>query len=273
MPELPEVETVCRGLARRLAGRRFAAVDVRRSHLRWPLPPHFASRLTGRRIEAVRRRAKYILVELDDDGVLMIHLGMSGRLYIDGDSERTHAHDHVIFRLDDGGRIVFNDARRFGMMDLADRARLDQHRLLKALGPDPLARNFTAPVLAAALKGKKTSVKAALMDQRLVAGLGNIYVSEALFRAGIAPKRRAGTITGPRVAGLVRAIRAVLREAIAAGGSTLRDYVQASGELGYFQARFRVYDRAGQPCRTCGTPIRRLVQTGRATYYCPTCQR
>ncbi len=272
MPELPEVETVRRGLARRLVGRRFAAVTVRQRRLRRPLPPRFAERLVGRRVEAVGRRAKYLLVELDDGQVLLVHLGMSGRLFIDG-ATAPGAHDHVVFVLDDGSRLTYHDARRFGLMALVRRDRLAAHPLLAGLGPEPLAADFTAPVLAAALAGRRTPIKAALLDQRVVAGLGNIYVAEALHRAGISPRRLAGSVGGARAANLLAAIKDVLAEAIAAGGSSLRDYVQATGELGYFQANFRVYDREGRPCPACAAPVRRLVQSGRSTFYCGRCQR
>lgn len=274
MPELPEVETVVRGLSPRLTGRRVAETLVRRPDLRRPFPAGLAQRLTGRLIERVRRRAKYILVDLDGGETLIAHLGMSGRMYIE-DRPRTEfgAHDHLVFTLDDGTCITFNDARRFGLVDMGATDALEQHALFKGLGPEPLSNQFNAAVLSAALKGKQTPIKAALLDQRVVAGLGNIYVCEALFRARISPTREAATIPGKRAEALVPEIVAVLGEAIAAGGSSLRDYVQATGELGYFQARFQVYDRENDPCVACERPVQRLVQSGRSTFFCRHCQR
>ena len=278
MPELPEVETVRLGLVPVLEGRRLVRVETRRPDLRIAFPPRFAERLTGRRIERLERRAKYILAHLDHDEILLMHLGMSGRFVVDtkrSNSTGSGAHDHVIFETDKGARVVFSDHRRFGLMTLLPTSESSSHKLLKGLGPEPLTTDFSAGYLAQALKGKKAPIKAALLDQRVVAGLGNIYVCEALFRAGISPKRLAATVSGARATGLVTAIRAVLNEAIAAGGSTLRDYRQSDGELGYFQHRFRVYDRAGEPCRKrgCGGRIKRIVQSGRSTFFCPVCQR
>jgi formamidopyrimidine-DNA glycosylase len=273
MPELPEVETVCRGLSLRLAGRRLMRVEARRADLRFPLPQQFAARLTGRRVERVRRRAKYILVELDDGSTLLAHLGMTGRMLVGAPGAAPGKHDHIVFETDDGATVTFNDARRFGMVDLIEDGGLAAHRLLKDLGPEPLGNAFSAPVLSAALDGKRTPIKAALLDQTVVAGLGNIYVCEALFRAGISPRRHAASVAGARAERLVPEIKAVLREAIAAGGSSLRDYVQADGELGFFQDRFRVYDREGEPCTACGAPVRRIVQSGRSTFFCGPCQR
>jgi formamidopyrimidine-DNA glycosylase len=274
MPELPEVETVARGLAHRLEGRRLVKAETRRGDLRWPFPKGFARKLTGRRVLKVRRRAKYIVMELDDGNALLAHLGMSGRMLLTkGRPAELDAHDHVILETDEGWCLRFNDARRFGMMDLVPLAKLEQHKLLKGIGPEPLGNAFNAPVLAAALKGKKTSIKAAILDQKVVAGIGNIYASEALFRARISPKRLAYTVQGERVEMLAQAIKDVLRDAIAAGGSSLRDYVQADGELGYFQHQWRVYDKEATPCPNCGTPIRRIVQGARSTFYCPKDQR
>jgi formamidopyrimidine-DNA glycosylase len=279
MPELPEVETVCRGLAARLQGRRLIRVLQRRPDLRFPLPARFAKRLTGRRIERIDRRAKYILVHLDDGQVLICHLGMTGRMLVGGPAPDLEIHDHVVFFAEGDVSVRFNDARRFGLMDLTTADALAGHKLLAGLGPEPLGRKFTGKALAAALKGKRTPIKAALLDQRIVAGVGNIYASEALFRAGISPKRLAHTIQGERANKLARMLRAVLSEAIAAGGSSLRDYVQTDGELGYFQHRWRVYDREGQRCRGCTCDpdvtggIKRIVQAGRATFYCPRKQR
>jgi formamidopyrimidine-DNA glycosylase len=278
MPELPEVETVCRGLAGLLEGRRLVRVEVRRPDLRIPFPKGLAAALTGRRVRRVRRRAKYILLDLDDNYVVIAHLGMSGRMAV---AARRNAppgpHDHVVLVTDDGTEIRFNDPRRFGLMTLARADELDAHKLFKGLGPDPLSPAFTPAGLVAALKGRTTSLKAALLDQRIVAGLGNIYVSEALYRAGLSPRRKSGTVNLARAQKLVPAIRQVLREAIAVGGSSLRDHVQPSGELGYFQHQWRVYDRAGQPCPLHGQSprpvvIKRIVQGGRSTFYCPKCQ-
>ncbi|MGD9742034.1 MAG: bifunctional DNA-formamidopyrimidine glycosylase/DNA-(apurinic or apyrimidinic site) lyase [Dongiaceae bacterium] len=279
MPELPEVETVCRGLAMRLEKRRLVRVEQRRADLRWPLPRRFAARLAGRRIERIERRAKYILMHLDGREVLLCHLGMSGSMLV-GEGEPTLLpHDHIVLHTDDGWYVKFNDARRFGMMDLVAGAKLGRHRLLAGLGPEPLDPAFDGPRLAAALKGKATPIKAALLDQRVVAGLGNIYVSEALFRAGLSPRRLARTVQGERAVRLAAAIKRVLEAAIAAGGSSLRDYVQTNGELGYFQHRWAVYDKEGHPCPGCDCAIaatggiRRLVQSGRSTFYCARRQR
>ncbi|MCL5777679.1 bifunctional DNA-formamidopyrimidine glycosylase/DNA-(apurinic or apyrimidinic site) lyase [Limibaculum sp. FT325] len=282
MPELPEVETVRRGLEPVLAGHVLARVEQRRADLRWPLPERFAERLTGRRVGALGRRSKFILASLDGDETWLIHLGMTGRVLIEGRmmGEFHHAtpapgpHDHVILTTGDGVRIVYNDARRFGAMDLWPTESLSAHPWLARLGPEPLGNDFSAPVLAARLAGRMTPIKAALLDQRTVAGLGNIYVSEALHRAGIHPARMAGAISAARIERLVAEIRATLSEAIAAGGSSLRDYRQADGELGYFQHAFLVYDRDGEPCRRqgCAGTIRRIVQAGRSTFYCAKCQ-
>jgi formamidopyrimidine-DNA glycosylase len=281
MPELPEVETVRRGLARCLEGHVLARVEQRRPDLRAALPERFAERLTGRRVEAVRRRAKYLLLGLDDGSTLIIHLGMSGRLLVASGrrAEPSRPHDHVILETDDGVVVRFNDARRFGLMALAQAGKIDSHPLIADLGPEPLGDQFDEAALSAALARRRTSIKAALLDQRVVAGLGNIYVSEALFHAGISPRRTAASVAGARAGRLVPAIRRVLNDAIAAGGSTLRDYVQSSGELGRFQHRFAVYDRAGQACPGCTCEvgrtggIRRILQSGRSTFYCPRRQR
>jgi formamidopyrimidine-DNA glycosylase len=279
MPELPEVETVCRGLAMKMEGRVLTRVEQRRPNLRIPFPERMAERLTGRRVVTIRRRAKYILIHLDDDQVLIVHLGMSGRMTIGQDLGPPGAHDHVLLTTDDGSDIRFNDARRFGLMAMTGADALDSHPLLASLGPEPLGNEFNAETLSRALKSKITPIKSALLDQTVVAGLGNIYVCEALFRAGISPKRIAATVAGRRAERLVPVIREVLTEAIAAGGSTLRDYVQASGELGYFQHRFAVYDRAGEACPGCTCDISstggvaRIVQANRSTFYCPRRQR
>ena len=274
MPELPEVETVRRGLAARLAGRRITHVTVRRPDLRRPLPPDMGQALTGRTLQRFGRRGKYLLLHLDSGNVLLVHLGMSGRMSVD-DAPSGGAHEHVVLHFDDGAVLSYEDHRRFGLMDLADAGRLEEHELLRSMGPEPLAPNFDGPALAKRLHAKDTPIKAALLDQRVVAGLGNIYVCEALFHAGLSPRRRAGSVQGRRADRLASAIRGVLEDAIAAGGSSLRDYVQASGELGYFQHRFAVYDRADQPCPgcDCGAAVRRIVQSGRSTFYCAKRQR
>jgi formamidopyrimidine-DNA glycosylase len=284
MPELPEVETVRRGLLPAMEGRRIARAEVRRPDLRWPFPERMADRLTGARVQGIGRRSKYLLVELDSGETLLVHLGMSGRMLVGGRvlGEYVHdtgaedsPHDHVVLHMEDGPRVTFNDARRFGVMDLWPSADIANHRLLRALGPEPLGNAFGADLLARAFRGKAAPVKAALLDQGVVAGLGNIYVSEALARAGIHPRRAAGRIGRDRLERLAPAIRAVLEEAIEAGGSTLRDHRQADGGMGAFQHRFRAYDREGRPCLTegCGGTVRRIVQSGRSTYYCPGCQR
>lgn len=280
MPELPEVETVARGLAAVWEGRRFAHVECRRPDLRRPLPAGFAERLTGRRVERVGRRAKYLVVRLDGDLVLLAHLGMSGRMVISrGRNAPPGPHDHVDFVGDDGTTVTFCDPRRFGLLALCAAADLDRHPLLAALGPEPLETAFTPDVLARALAGRRSPLKVALLDQGVVAGLGNIYVAESLFRAGLSPLRRADGLTADEIARLVAAIRAVLVEAIAAGGSSLRDHVRPTGELGYFQHSFAVYDREGQGCPGCICDvartggIRRIVQSGRSTFYCAKKQR
>lgn len=280
MPELPEVETVCRGLATKLEGRRLKQVIQRRPDLRFPLPTGFAERLRGRRVQRVRRRAKYILIDLDNQQVVLVHLGMSGRMIaIQAPIPEFDRHDHVIFETDDGTLVRFNDARRFGFMDLVASRDLDGHPLLADLGPEPLDDEFDGPALAEALSGKKTPIKAALIDQRVVAGIGNIYASECLFRAGISPRRLACSVQGERAGRLAAAIKQVLREAIASGGSSLRDFVQTDGELGFFQHQWAVYEKEGLRCPGCicqssqNGGIRRIVQSGRSTFYCPSRQR
>lgn len=271
MPELPEVETVCRGLRGVLKGRRFAHVVVRRKDLRIPFPKGLAAALTGRRVERIYRRAKYVMMNLDDGQVLIVHLGMSGRMTITQQAVAPGKHDHVIFTTDEGTQITFNDPRRFGLMALAAQSEVDAHKFFCHLGPDALSESFNAVSLSAALKGRKTSIKVALMDQRIVVGVGNIYACESLYRAGISPKRRAGTVAGRRAAALVPVIKEVLRQAIAAGGSSLRDHVQPSGELGYFQDSWQVYGREGEACGK-GHAVRRTIQGGRSTFYCARCQ-
>ena len=278
MPELPEVETVMRGLRARMEGRVIRRAEVRRPDLRWPFPDGLAARLTGARVLGFRRRAKYILMRLDGGGSVLLHLGMSGRMLI-----RRHGanepilHEHVGMETDDGWVVGFVDPRRFGSIDLVATDAEDGHRLLAGLGPEPLDDAFTPAVLSAALAGRRTPIKAALLDQRIVAGLGNIYVCEALYRAGIAPSRHAADVAGNGAARLVPEIKATLHEAIAAGGSSLRDYVQPDGELGYFQHAWRVYGREGEHCPACpGQPacpgIQRVVQSGRSTFLCPLAQ-
>ncbi|WP_313136274.1 bifunctional DNA-formamidopyrimidine glycosylase/DNA-(apurinic or apyrimidinic site) lyase [Paracoccus jeotgali] len=279
MPELPEVETVRRGLLPHLQDARIARLVLNRAGLRWPFPPDLVQVATGARVTGLRRRSKYVLLDLDRDASILLHLGMSGRIVIDGagvgefhrDPSILPQHDHVVIETDAGTRITLNDARRFGMVDLV---RGDGGPLLAGLGPEPMDEAFTGAVLAAAFAGRRAPVKALLLDQRVVAGLGNIYASESLFRAGIDPRRAAGRIGRARLDALAGHIQDVLAEAIAAGGSSLRDHRQASGELGYFQHSFRVYDREGAPCPRPGCPgqIRRIVQSGRSSFFCPRCQ-
>ena len=274
MPELPEVETVCRGLESSLVGHQLTKVIQRRPDLRWPLPENFAERLQGRTVKRLYRRAKFILADLDDDYVWMTHLGMSGRMFVHEEPEPTLGkHDHIVIETDGGHTIIFQDHRRFGMMDLVIGKNLKNHRLLSGLGPEPLGNSFNGVTLSDALRGRRTPIKSALLNQKVVAGLGNIYVCEALFHSGISPRRLATSIPGRRAERLAPAIRDVLTKAIAKGGSTLRDYVQASGELGYFQHEFSVYGREGQPCASCAKPVSRLVQAGRSTFFCSNCQR
>ncbi|MDH3231921.1 MAG: bifunctional DNA-formamidopyrimidine glycosylase/DNA-(apurinic or apyrimidinic site) lyase [Alphaproteobacteria bacterium] len=283
MPELPEVETVARGLAAAVEGRTILRAEARRPDLRFPLPPDLAERLAGRRLERIARRAKYMLLHLDDGAVVILHLGMSGRLLILNSTASDHPpfgpHDHVIFTFEGGTEVRFNDVRRFGMLDICAMDALATHPLLCDIGPEPLGNDFNGPALAAALKGRRTPIKAALLDQRTVAGLGNIYVCEALFRAGISPKRQATTVQGRRAETLATAVKSVLNDAIASGGSSLRDYVQPSGELGYFQHRWAVYGREGEACPGCDCAVAetggigRIVQSGRSTFYCSRRQR
>ena len=293
MPELPEVETVRRGLVPVMDGARFDKVEANRPDLRQPLPKDFVRRLEGNTVVGLGRRAKYLTADLSSGEVLLMHLGMSGSFRVEQDAgvrtpgafhhprSAAHAHDHVVFHMSSGARIIFNDPRRFGLMLLVARGTLEDHPLMRQVGPEPLGNAFDAAMLAHACHGKKTSLKAALSDQKVVAGLGNIYVCEALHRARLSPRRSAETLATrsgqptPRAAALVAGIKAVLEDAIAAGGSSLRDHRRPDGELGYFQHNFRVYDRAGSSCPTrgCMGTIRRIVQGGRSTYYCPVCQR
>ncbi len=286
MPELPEVETVRRGLVPVMEGAVFAHVEARRPDLRFPLPSGFADRLRGQRVDSLARRGKYLIASLSSGECLVMHLGMSGRFTIeDAAPSRPGAfarardcdpkHDHVAFSMD-GPRpalVTYNDPRRFGFMDLVAAGDLDNCRHFKGMGPEPLGNGFSPAALEMALKGRAAPIKAALLDQAVVAGLGNIYVCEALFRAGISPRRKAASVAGKRSDRLYREIIAVLTEAIAAGGSSLKDFAAADGALGYFQHGFDVYGREGEPCRRCGAPVRRLVQSGRSTFFCSACQR
>lgn len=291
MPELPEVETVMRGLKPVLEGRRISGVTLRRSGLRFPFPAGFAERLTGSRITSLWRRAKYILASLDSGDVLLIHLGMTGRFTVFSQqgskdlgefyfstSAGQGAHDHVVLALEDGTRLVYTDPRRFGLMDLIPESAAAAHKLLANIGVEPLGNEFNANYLAEHFHGKNAPLKSALLDQHIVAGLGNIYVCEALHRAGLSPRRKARTLVktageDPRLGDLVRHVREVLAEAIIAGGSTLQDFAHTDGASGGFQQRFLVYDREGEPCLRCGAPIVRLVQSGRSTFYCRHCQK
>ena len=288
MPELPEVETVRRGLEPAMVGARIDKVELRRPDIRFPFPPRFRQRLEGRRIVKLGRRAKYLLVHLDSGETLIAHLGMSGSFRIEDSTpgafhhERSKdpKHDHVVFHLDNGRVVTFNDPRRFGFMDLVEKDGLDAHPRLKDLGAEPLSAGFDAHLLAKLFEGSRAPLKSALLDQRKVAGLGNIYVCEALFRARLAPSRQASILADARGAptraanAIAEAIRNVLEEAIEAGGSTLRDHRQANGEFGYFQHVFKVYDREGQPCvrERCRGVVARTVQSGRSTFYCAKCQ-
>src|SRR3954469_13717651 len=289
MPELPEVETVRLGLAPAMEGHVLTEVETRRGNLRIPFPPDFVGRTKGRRVKALRRRAKYLLADLDSGETLVIHLGMSGRMSVYAEGKRKKLgeyvynpapddagkgkHDHVVFETDAPARIIFNDHRRFGLMTLIPTDGIDTDKMFRDVGIEPLSGKFNTAHLARMLEGKKTPIKSALLDQRVVAGLGNIYVCEALFRAGISPKRLAGSIKGEKITPLVAAIRRVLKDAIAAGGSTLRDHAQATGDPGNFQHHFLVYGREGKPCKLgCKGTVKRIVQAGRSTFYCPKCQ-
>jgi len=288
MPELPEVETVRLGIAPALDGRTITHAETRRDDLRRPFPRDFAARLKGRKVTALRRRAKYILADLDSGETLVIHLGMSGRMsvqaaggaarkigtYVHDVRDGIGKHDHVVLETDAPARILFNDHRRFGLMDLVTTARLEDDRLFKDIGIEPLSPGFNARHLTASLDGKKTPIKSALLDQRVVAGLGNIYVSEALLRSRISPKRLAGSLKADEIKKLVPAIKKVLQDAIKAGGSSLRDHARPDGALGEFQHHFLVYDREGKPCKLgCRGTVKRIVQAGRSTFYCPKCQK
>ncbi|QND74055.1 bifunctional DNA-formamidopyrimidine glycosylase/DNA-(apurinic or apyrimidinic site) lyase [Tardiphaga robiniae] len=301
MPELPEVETVRRGLQPAMEGSRITRLELRRKDLRFPFQPDFSARLQGRAITSLGRRAKYLLADLDSGDVLLMHLGMSGSFRVvsdapaavTGDEENVmpgafhhprsdeRAHDHVVFHMSSGPSVIYNDPRRFGFMKIFARSEIENEPFLKDIGPEPLGNAFDAAMLAGATAGKKTSLKAALLDQRVVAGLGNIYVCEALFRSHLSPRRLAATLATKKgeptdhSKRLVIAIHEVLNQAIKAGGSSLRDHRQTDGELGYFQHSFQVYDREGEPCQTdgCSGIVKRFVQNGRSTFWCPRCQR
>ncbi|WP_281300541.1 MULTISPECIES: bifunctional DNA-formamidopyrimidine glycosylase/DNA-(apurinic or apyrimidinic site) lyase [unclassified Iodidimonas] len=280
MPELPEVETVCRGLRPVLEGAEITRLLTRREGLRRPFPLDLAQRLVGRRVAGVSRRAKYILISMDggDASVLIVHLGMSGRVKVDlpgCDHREPGRHDHLIIQTRDGAQIMLNDARRFGLVALADAASLADHPLLGHLGPEPFSDGLDAAYLLGACQKRATSMKMLLMDQQVIAGLGNIYVSESLYRAGISPRLKAARLSRKRAEALIEALRAVLEEAILAGGSSLRDHAGINGELGTFQHGFKVYGRADEACLAddCGQSIKRIIQAGRATFYCPGCQR
>ncbi|KAB7644067.1 bifunctional DNA-formamidopyrimidine glycosylase/DNA-(apurinic or apyrimidinic site) lyase [Polymorphobacter fuscus] len=271
MPELPEVETVMRGLAPVWMGQRFARITLNRADLRRPFPDGLGQRLTGAVVTGCRRRAKYGLVDTDRGDTMIVHLGMSGRMRVD--PEAIGKHDHVVFETGNGRQVAFNDARRFGSIDLVETSAVAAHPLLAGLGPEPLGPDFGAAMLAAAFRGRMAPAKALLLDQRIVAGLGNIYVCEALFRAGIHPGRAGGQVAARRISLLVDSVRAVLLEAIAAGGSSLRDHAAPDGTLGYFQKGFQVYGQEGKPCPVCARPVQRIVQSGRSSFFCARCQR
>ena len=283
MPELPEVETVRRGIESAMQDQVIITAEVNRPDLRWPFPPNMAKRLSGARVVGLRRRSKYILVDLDSDETLIVHLGMSGRMLVSGiqvgqfhqEHPAPKKHDHVVFHMENGARVTFNDARRFGAMDLASTAAVEQHKLLASLGPEPLGNSFDETYLIGALSGKNSPIKSTLLDQRIIAGLGNIYVCEVLFRAKISPITKASELSKLRIGKIVPIIREVLEEAILAGGSSLKDYRQTGGELGYFQHNFQVYDQENQLCSSVGCTgvIVRVTQAGRSSYYCPRCQR
>jgi formamidopyrimidine-DNA glycosylase len=282
MPELPEVETVRRGLAPVMDGRRILSVELRRPDLRFPFATDFLERTVGKRIERLSRRAKYLVAQLNTGDALIMHLGMSGRFTITGGGRPGNfhheigpdtKHDHVVFTMEGGETVTYNDPRRFGFMEIWPLSQLDVYPRLAGFGPEPLSNEFSHAWLNEALANKSGPIKSVLLDQRVIAGLGNIYVCEALWRAGISPRRKASTVSGARAGRLAVAITDVIREAMAAGGSSISDFKAASGELGYFQHSFAVYDREGEPCRHCGAPIRRIVQSGRSSFYCGACQR
>ena len=281
MPELPEVETVRRGLAPVMEGQRIERLVHNRADLRFPFPDRFAERLSGARITHLGRKAKFLTLALSTDEVLVMHLGMTGRFTVADDklgafhheTGTDPRHDHVVFQLESGARVTYNDPRRFGFMELWPAQQFQAYPRLMAMGPEPLSNGFSEAYLNTVLRGRKTPIKSALLDQSVIAGLGNIYVCEALWRAGVSPRRSAATVPGQRAACLVPAINDVIAEAIAAGGSSISDFASASGELGYFQHTFAVYDREGDSCRNCTKPIQRIVQSGRSSFFCSACQR
>lgn len=281
MPELPEVETVRRGLTPAMQGQIIARLQVNRPDLRFPFPDRFIERVEGARITLMGRRAKFLVAELSTEDALIMHLGMSGRFTVDTEATADFhqnagpnpAHDHVIFHMSNGATVTYNDPRRFGFMELWPMDQLDRYPRIEHLGPEPLSNQFNAAYLGDALRGKSAPIKSALLDQAIVAGLGNIYVCEALFRSGISPRRKAQSVAGKRAERLAPAINEVIAEAIAAGGSSISDFASASGELGYFQKHFSVYDREGAPCDACGSEIKRIVQSGRSSFFCSACQR
>jgi len=281
MPELPEVETVRRGLSPVMEGKRVLSLQVNRPDLRFPFPARFSERVTGTTIRRLGRRAKFLEVDLATGETLVMHLGMSGRFRIEGgtlgafhqETSDNPKHDHVVFNMEGGVSVTYNDPRRFGFMEIWPSADFENYPRLLKMGPEPLSNGFSAAYLNEALKGKAAPIKAALLDQKVVAGLGNIYVCEALFRSGISPRRKSSTVPGLRAERLAPMINAVIAEAIEAGGSSISDFSNASGELGYFQHRFQVYDREGEECVVCGKGIKRLVQSGRSSFYCGACQK
>ncbi|MFC7292430.1 bifunctional DNA-formamidopyrimidine glycosylase/DNA-(apurinic or apyrimidinic site) lyase [Hirschia litorea] len=281
MPELPEVETVRRGLSPAMEGRAIERVELRRADLRFPFADRFAERLKGVRIERLGRRAKFLMAQLSSGEVLTMHLGMTGRFSIEGKGFEAFAHsvsnnvihDHVVFHMEGGVTVTFNDPRRFGFMELYGVGEAEKSKRFAELGPEPLSNSFSSAYLSEILKNKSSPIKSALLDQRIVAGLGNIYVCEALFRSGISPVRKSSTIAGKRAEKLVPVIKDVIREAIDAGGSSISDFAQTDGKLGYFQHSFLVYGQEGKACKICDTPIMRISQSGRSTFYCTNCQK
>ncbi|MEP1145445.1 MAG: bifunctional DNA-formamidopyrimidine glycosylase/DNA-(apurinic or apyrimidinic site) lyase [Henriciella sp.] len=281
MPELPEVETVRRGLSPAMQGKRIERLEVNRPNLRFPFPERFSARVEGATITHMGRRAKFLVTELSTDEALIMHLGMSGRFTVNSaatadfhhDPGTNPAHDHVVFHMEDGATITYNDPRRFGFMELWPTADLPSYPRIKDLGPEPLSNHFNTAYLDQILHGKAAPIKAALLDQSVIAGLGNIYVCEALYRSRISPRRKAHSVAGKRAERLTPAINDVIAEAIAAGGSSISDFANASGELGYFQKQFDVYDREGEACNRCGQAIKRIVQSGRSSFFCSQCQR
>lgn len=281
MPELPEVETVRRGLSPAMQGKRIERLEVNRPDLRFPFPERFRERVEGARIVHMGRRAKFLVTELSTEDALIMHLGMSGRFTVNSrdtadfhhDPGTNPAHDHVVFHMEGSATVTYNDPRRFGFMELWPLADLDSYPRIEHLGPEPLSNGFSSAYLNEVLSDKAAPIKAALLDQAIIAGLGNIYVCEALFRSGISPRRKARSVAGKRAERLAPAINEVIAEAIAAGGSSISDFASASGELGYFQKHFHVYDREGAACDTCGSAVQRIVQSGRSTFFCGTCQR